>query len=64
LLISGRFILLVIIATVISWPMAWIVLQKWLDNYPYHINLDLMVFLGSGILAVLVTFIAVGVQSI
>jgi putative ABC transport system permease protein len=63
-LITGRFILWVVIATIISWPVAWIILQKWLENYPYHITLSFTVFLGSGLLAVVVALITTGVQSL
>ncbi len=35
LLIRESFVL-VIVANVISWPVAWYVMQRWLENFAYH----------------------------
>ncbi|HLY70153.1 MAG TPA: ABC transporter permease, partial [Puia sp.] len=51
-LLSGDFVKLVIISTFIASPIAWIAMQKWLENYPYRISMSWMVFLGSGLLAI------------
>jgi putative ABC transport system permease protein len=49
---------LVVIANVVAWPLAYFVIQKWLQNYAYRDELSLwafvLVFVGS-LTAALVT---------
>jgi putative ABC transport system permease protein len=44
----------VLMANVIAWPLAYIVMRHWLDGFAYRIALDPMIFVGAG-LAALVT---------
>jgi len=62
-LLSGDFVKLVIISTFIASPIAWIAMQKWLENYPYRISMSWMVFLGSGLLAITVALLTVMYQA-
>jgi ABC-type antimicrobial peptide transport system permease subunit len=63
-LLSGDFVKLVIISTFIASPVAWTVMQKWMENYSYRISISWMVFLGSGILAIMVALLTVIYQAI
>ncbi len=63
-LISKDFILLVLIGISLASPIAYYALTKWLQNYAYHTNLTLGIFLTAGCLALLVAFITVSSQAI
>jgi putative ABC transport system permease protein len=63
-LISKDFVKLVIIAIVVASPMAWYVLQKWLENYPYRTPISWWVFAVTAIVALLITISTVSFQAI
>jgi putative ABC transport system permease protein len=62
--LSLDFVKLVLIATLIASPLAWFLMQKWLDNYPYRIEINPLLFAGVGLLAILVAVATVSFQSI
>ncbi len=63
-LISREFLMLIIIANLISWPIAWYAMDKWLQNFAYHTNMEISLFLVSGGLVVLVAILTISYQSI
>jgi putative ABC transport system permease protein len=62
--LSKDFVKLVLIAILIATPAAWYLMQLWLDNYPYRIEISPLVFVGVGVVAVLVAVATVSFQSI
>jgi len=62
--LSTAFLKLVIIAMLIAMPVAWILANKWLQNYPYRITLSWSVFATAGLLVVLIALITVSFQAI
>jgi putative ABC transport system permease protein len=64
LLLSKGFIVLVIIANVIAWPLAWWLMNEWLQSFPYRIGIDPLLFLLAGAAVVVIAFISVGVQTL
>ncbi len=64
LLLTSQFTKWVLISCVIAFPAAYFVLQRYLQNYAYRINLDVSIFLMAGTLALLVALITVSFQSI
>ncbi|MGC4035824.1 MAG: hypothetical protein QM764_07675 [Chitinophagaceae bacterium] len=63
-LLTGDFIKLVMIAIVVATPVAWYVMNKWLQDFAYKINIGWTVFAVAGFIAVLVALFAVSFQSI
>lgn len=63
-LLSKDFIKLVIIAIIIASPVAWFAMNKWLQDYAYRINISWLVFIVSGLSAILIALITVSFQSI
>ena len=64
MLLSGDFVKLVLIAIVISSPIAWFVMTKWLGNFSYRISLSIWLFLAAGLMALLISIITVAGQAI
>jgi putative ABC transport system permease protein len=62
-LLTGKFVRLVLVAIVIASPLAWMAMNYWLRGYAYHINIGPGVFLISATIAISVTFISVSYQS-
>ena len=63
-LLSKDFLKLVIIANVISWPLAWWVMNKWLQDFAYRINISWWIFLLAGLAALLIALITVSFKAI
>ena len=47
--ISREFITLVFLANLIVWPLAYYLLNNWLQNFAYHANLSLGIFVTAGL---------------
>ena len=63
-LLSGGFLKLVIIAFVIAAPVAWFVMNNWLQNFAYRINIGPGIFILSATVAILIALLAVSFQSV
>ncbi|HYJ62213.1 MAG TPA: ABC transporter permease, partial [Parafilimonas sp.] len=64
MLLSKEFILLVVIAIIIASPLAWLLTNKWLEDFAYRININGWIFLIAGISAVLIALTTVSFQAI
>jgi putative ABC transport system permease protein len=63
-LLSKDFLKLVVIALVIAIPIAWYLMDKWLQDFHYRINIEWWVFLLAGAVAVVVAFATISIQTI
>jgi putative ABC transport system permease protein len=62
--ISSGFLKLVLIAALIAFPAANWAINKWLQNYPYRIELNAWIFVFAGLLVVLIALCTVSFQAI
>lgn len=63
-MLSKDFLKLVIIASIIAFPVAWWGMNKWLQDFAYRINIGWWVFAGTGLLTVLIALVTVSFQAI
>ena len=63
-LLSKDFLKLVLVAIVIASPLAYYVMQRWLADFAYRIDLEWWMFAGAGLLAVSIALLTVSFQSI
>jgi putative ABC transport system permease protein len=56
-LLSREFLWLILIANLISWPLAYLAIRRWLEGFSKHIEIQWFVFLISALVTLLVTFI-------
>ncbi len=63
-LLSGDFLKLVIVAFLIAAPVSWLVLNKWLQNFAYRINIQWWMFVLSGCVSILIALITISFQVI
>ncbi|MCJ7449846.1 MAG: ABC transporter permease [Bacteroidales bacterium] len=62
-LLNKDFVKWVVIAIVIASPVAWFVMDKWLQNFAYRIGISWWIFVLSGAIAVAIALITVSWQS-
>ena len=55
---------LILVANLIAWPLSWYIMNNWLENYPYHIELNVLLFLGSTLLVVVIAILTVGTRTV
>ncbi len=63
-LLSGEFVVPVLIALVIAIPTAYYFMHNWLQNYEYRTGISWWIFAIAGICALLVTLLTVSYHSI
>src|SRR5207249_11256877 len=63
-LLSKEFTLLIIVAFIISAPVAYYIMHKWLQNYTYRIPLSASIFLLAIVSSIIIAWITVGQRAI
>ncbi|MBO9564071.1 MAG: ABC transporter permease [Niastella sp.] len=63
-LVSKDFLVLVLIAIVIASPIAWYAMHNWLQSFYYRIDIAWWVFALAGVIALLIAFITLSLQSV
>ncbi|HVX26725.1 MAG TPA: ABC transporter permease [Parafilimonas sp.] len=63
-MLSKEFLKLVLIASLIAFPVAWWAMHKWLQSFAYRINISWVVFVIAGLAALLIALITVSFQAI
>ncbi len=62
-LLTSEFIKLVAAANLIAWPVAYLAMARWLENFPYRIEQDIWIFVISGVMALGITLVTVSLQA-
>jgi putative ABC transport system permease protein len=63
-LLSKDFLKLVAIAVVIASPVAWFVMNKWLQDFAYRVNISWAVFVITSCMALCIALLTIGFQAI
>jgi len=63
-MLSGDFLRLVLIAFVIASPIAYLGMNKWLQDYVYRINIGLWMFVSAGALVALIALVTISAQAL
>ena len=63
-LLSKEFLKLVILSSVISFPLAWWFMHNWLQNYAYRTEIDWWVFIIAAVLALFIALLTISFQAI
>ena len=63
LMLSKEFALLVGIANLIAWPIAYYAMHRWLQDFAYRIDLGIWAFVLSGFLALFIALTTVSYQA-
>jgi putative ABC transport system permease protein len=63
-LLSKDFLMLVIIALILAVPVAWYVMNEWLKDFAYRINIQWWIFLVAAIIAIIIAFVTISTQAI
>ena len=63
-LLSKDFLVLVFVAFILAVPLAWWIMNSWLQDFAFRINIQWGIFLIAGCIALLIAFSTVSYQAI
>jgi len=63
-LLSRDFTKWVILANVVAWPVAYLVMNKWLQNFAYRISMGVWMFVLSGVIALIIALLTVSTKAL
>jgi putative ABC transport system permease protein len=63
-LLSKEFLILVALANLIAWPIAYYAMSRWLEEFAYRISIGLETFLLAAIFALIISLITVSTQAV
>lgn len=63
-LLSKDFLVLVMISFTIASPIAWLLMNNWLQTFPYHVNLHWWIFILTGLVSTIIALLTVSYQAI
>ena len=63
-LLSQEIIILILIANLIAWPIAWYAMREWLSGFAYHVEISLFTYLLAAVLALLITLVTISSQTV
>ena len=63
-LLSKEFTKWVLIANIIAWPVGYSIMNRWLQNFNYHIEIGVDFFILAAIIALLIAVFTVSSQAI
>lgn len=63
-LLAKDFLVLVLISLFISTPLAWWSMSNWLRDFPYHITISWLLFIGVGFTAILIALVTISFHTI
>jgi putative ABC transport system permease protein len=63
-LLSANFLRLALVAILISYPLAWLAMNKWLQDFQYRTTMSWWVFVLAGLLVLAITLATVSIQAL
>jgi len=63
ILLCREFATWVLLANIIAWPVAYLAMNRWLQNFAYRINIGWAVFVAAALLALGIALFTVGFQA-
>lgn len=63
-LLSLDFLKLVVLSILIASPIAWYVMNNWLSQFVYKININWWIFLAAGFLAIFIAAVTISLQTL
>jgi ABC-type antimicrobial peptide transport system permease subunit len=63
-LLCKDFIKLVVLANLFAWPVSLLVMNNWLQNFPYHTGINWLIFILAGTAALVITLLTVSIRTV
>ncbi|MCK4699035.1 MAG: ABC transporter permease, partial [Bacteroidales bacterium] len=60
---SFEFIRFVLLGNLLSWPLAYMAIRKWMEDFAYHINIPWWIFIFSAVFSLLIAIVTVWLRT-
>lgn len=64
MLLSKEFTKWVLIANIIAWPLAYYIMNTWLQNFAYRTSISVLIFVASGAMALVTALLTISILAI
>lgn len=62
-MLNGSFLMMVFIANLVAWPLAYLIVSKWLATFTYRIDLSIWPFIIAMAISMIITLVTVSIRS-
>lgn len=62
-MLNGSFLLMVFIANLVAWPLAYLFVSKWLNGFTYRVDLSIWPFILAMFISMFITLVTVSIRS-
>jgi putative ABC transport system permease protein len=62
-LLSKEINILVLLSTILAWPVAWYFMSNWLENFAYRVELGIVVFILASVITYIIALATVSFQA-
>jgi len=63
-LLGKELVGLILIANLVAWPLSFLVMKQWIQNFPYRVNINIGLFFASSLIVLLIGLLTVSYQAI
>jgi len=63
-LLARELVALILLANLVAWPLSFLAMNKWIQNFPYRVNIGLGVFIVSSLIVLLIGLLTVSHQAV
>ncbi|MCP4727675.1 MAG: FtsX-like permease family protein [bacterium] len=63
-IVNREFLYLILAANIFAWPAAYYVMNMWLEDFAYRINISLLVFLAAGLTAFMIALFTISIHAV
>jgi putative ABC transport system permease protein len=64
MLFSKHFFSLILIANIVAFPVAYVLMKQWLAGFAYRVNIDFSLFIVAGLVATIIAFFTICYQAV
>jgi putative ABC transport system permease protein len=63
-ILSREFVILIGLANLIAWPLGFLIMNRWMQNFAYRAGISIWIFVFSAVMSLLIALLTVSAQSI
>jgi putative ABC transport system permease protein len=63
-LLGRELIMLILMANLAAWPLSFLAMKQWIQNFPYRTKIDILSFIGSSLIVLAIGLLTVSYQAI
>ena len=63
-LLSKEIVILILIANLIAWPVAWYFMNEWLGEFAYRVDMNIGIYILAAFIAIAIALVTVSTQTI